>query len=116
MGDERPGNGAGDGRFEIFCQSTTAAEPCESSFDDPSAWQNFEALRGVGTFDNFYRPFADALQSRAQFLSGIATIGEDVAQPWIARADRSKDARGAIAILNVGFVHDEPDQVALRCR
>ena len=38
VGDERPGNSAGDGRLEILCQSTTATEPCESTFDDPSAW------------------------------------------------------------------------------
>ena len=113
MGNERPSNGAGDCRFEILCQSATATEPCESTFDDPSAGQNFEALRRVGTFDDLYRPFADALQSLAQFISGIATIGKDMAQPGIARADRSKDARGAIAILNAGFVHDEPDQIAL---
>src|ERR1700704_1172900 len=110
---ERPGNGAGDCRFEILCQAATAPEPRKSTFDDPSAGQNFEALRGVGTFDDFYRPFADALQRLAQFISGIATIGKDMAQPGIARADRSKDARGAIAILNAGFVHDEPDQIAL---
>jgi hypothetical protein len=36
-----------------------------------------------------------------------------MAQPGIARTDRSKDAGGAIAILNAGFVHDESDQVAL---
>ena len=36
-----------------------------------------------------------------------------MAQPRIARTDRSKDAGGAIAILNAGFVHDESDQVAL---
>ena len=71
----------------------------------------FEALRRVGTFDDFCRPFADALQSLAQFISGITAIGKDAAQPGIARADRSQDARGAIAILNAGFVHDEPDQV-----
>ena len=29
--------------------------------NDPSAWQNFEALRRVATFDDFYRPLADAL-------------------------------------------------------
>jgi hypothetical protein len=74
---ECPGNGAGDCRFEILCESATATEPCESTFDDPSAGQNFEALRRVGTFDDFYRPFADALQSLAQFISGITTIGED---------------------------------------
>ena len=114
MSDERPGNGAGDGRFEILRQSTAAAEPCESSFDDPSARQNFEALRRVGAFDDFDRPFTHALQRLAQFLAGIAAIGEDMAQPWIERADRGEHARGAIAILNAGFMHDQPDQIALR--
>jgi hypothetical protein len=112
VGDERPGNGAGDCRFEVLCQPATATKPCESTFDDPSAGQNFKALRRVGTFDDFYRPFADTLQILAQFVSGIATVGKDMAQPGIARADRSKDAAGAIAILNAGFVHDESDQVA----
>ena len=37
-----------------------------------------------------------------------------MAQPWIERADRSEHARGAIAILNVGLMHDQPDQIALR--
>jgi len=64
-----------------LCQSATATEPCESTFDNPSAWQNFEALRRVRTLDDFYRPFADALQSLAQFISSIATIGKDMAQP-----------------------------------
>jgi hypothetical protein len=32
-----------------------------------------------------------------------------MAQPGIARADRSKDAWSAIAILNAGFMHDESD-------
>ena len=84
MGDVRPGNSAGDGRFEILRQSTAAAQPCESPFDDPSARQNLEALRRVGAFDDFDRPFAHALQRLAQFRTGIAAIGEDMAQPWIA--------------------------------
>jgi hypothetical protein len=33
-----------------------------------------------------------------------------MAQQGIARTNRSKDAGGAIAILNAGFVHDEADQ------
>src|SRR5258708_3162086 len=36
-----------------------------------------------------------------------------MAQPRIARAYRSKNAWSAITILDAGFVHDEPDQVAL---
>ena len=69
MGDERPGNGAGDGRFEILCQSATATEPCESTFDDPSAGQNFEALRRVGTFDDFYRPFVNGGDKMCQMAA-----------------------------------------------
>ena len=96
MSNQRPGNGAGDGRFEIFRQSTAAAEPCESSFDHPSARQNFEPLRGVGASDYFERPFTNTFQRLAQFLAGIAAFGEDMAQPWIERADRSEHARGTI--------------------
>jgi hypothetical protein len=113
MSDESPGNCAVDGRFKILCQSSTASDPCEGSFNDPSAGQDFEALRCFGTFDDFDLPIADALQSLAQFVSGIASVGEDMAQPGIAGADRRKDARGAITILNAGFVYDEPDQIAL---
>ena len=98
MSDQRPGNGAGDGRFEIFRQSTAAAEPCESSFDHPSARQNFEPLRGVGASDYFERPFTNTFQRLAQFLAGIAAIGEDMAQPGIEISDRGEDADGTIAI------------------
>ena len=34
-------------------------------------------------------------------------------QPWIKRADRRQNARRAIAILNIGFMHDETDEVSL---
>jgi hypothetical protein len=32
---------------KFLCQPAATAEPCECTFDDPSAWQNFEALRRV---------------------------------------------------------------------
>jgi hypothetical protein len=70
-------NRTGDGGLEILCQPATPADPCEGSFNDPSAGQNFESLCHVRTFDDFDLPFADALQSLAQFISGIATIGKD---------------------------------------
>jgi hypothetical protein len=111
--NERPGNGAGDCRLEDLCEAATATEPCESSFDDPSAGQNFEAPGRVGTFDGLYRPFADTLERLPQLIAGVTTIGEDVAQPGTAQADRSKDAGGVIAILNAGFVHHQSNQVAL---
>ncbi len=69
---------------------------------------------GVGASDYFECPFTNTLQRLAQFLAGIAAIGEDKAQPWVERADRSEHARGTIAILNVGLMHNQPDQIALR--
>jgi hypothetical protein len=55
-----------------------------------------------------FRIVVDTLQSLAQFISGITTIGEDVAQPGIARADRSKDAWSAVAILNAASCTTSP--------
>lgn len=37
VGNEDPGNGAGDGHLEVLCQSATAAEPGEGALDDPAA-------------------------------------------------------------------------------
>ena len=76
VGDERPGNGAGDCGFEILCQPTTATEPRESTFHDPSARQNFEAVRRAKRL-MISIVHTDTLQSLSQFISGIATIGKE---------------------------------------
>ena len=56
----------------------------------------------IGSLDDFERSRADFGQRRPQFISGIATIGEDMAQPWEAVADAGEHIGGAIAVLNVG--------------
>jgi hypothetical protein len=70
-----------------------------------------EALGRVGPFDDSYRLFADAFQSLAQFISGITIVGKDMAQPGIARTDRSKNTWSALAILNAGFVLTSPTKL-----
>ena len=47
-----------------------------------------------------------------ELVPGIAAVGEDVAQPGIERADRCEYARRAVAILDVGLVHEQADQIA----
>ena len=42
-----------------------AAQPFERSLDDPSAGQEFEALGGIGTLDDFERALADPGQRPA---------------------------------------------------
>ena len=80
----------------------------------PICVAELRTLRGVGASDYFECPFTNTLQRLAQLLASIAAIGEDKAQPRVERADRSEHTRGTIAILNVGLVHDQPDQIALR--
>jgi len=112
--DEHPCDSAGDCCFEILGEATTTAEPRKSPLDHPAARQDLEALGSVRTLDDFQRPRALAFQCGAEFGSGITAVSEDMPQLRIERADRCENARRAVAILNVGFMHDEADEVALR--
>jgi len=47
-----------------------------------------------------------------QFLPGIAAIGEDMAQPRKAPADRLEHIDGAVPVLNVGGMHEDQDEKA----
>src|ERR1700678_2796997 len=49
-----------------------------------------------------------------EFGAGVSAVGEDVAQPRIDRADRRQDERSAVAILDVGGMDDDADEMALR--
>ena len=49
-----------------------------------------------------------------EFVTRIATIGEDVAQPGEAMADGPEDVRGAVAILDPGGMDDGEQQQAQR--
>ena len=50
MGDEEPSFGGSDCFFPILGQSAAAPQPGEGALHDPSSWQDFEALGGIGTF------------------------------------------------------------------
>jgi len=43
-GDHEPCFGACNRGLEVFCKTTIAVEPGDGSFDNPAAWQQFEAL------------------------------------------------------------------------
>jgi len=101
--------------FPILGQTPASSKPCEGALDDPSLWQDDEALRVVGSLDDF------DIYLRHYFRHGaakqwalIATIGVEPQQEWIKAEQRRHDEFAAIAILNVGGVHDGVDQQALR--
>lgn len=93
--------------------ASVAAEPGQRSFDDPSAGQDLEALGNIGSLDDLDGPFADAAQRLAQLVAGIATIGEEMAQPGEAVDDFGEQQRCPITVLDIGRVDYGMDQIAL---
>lgn len=59
-----------------------------------------KARGGVGPLDDFERPVAFSLERGPEFVTGIAAIGEDVAQPGEAGPDRGQDIEGAVTVLD----------------
>ena len=62
MGDIDPRLAGGDGFPPVFCQPSTAPEPCKGAFEDPSSGQDFEAPGDVGAFYDLERPLSDPVQ------------------------------------------------------
>ena len=78
----------------------------------PPPGEDFEAAGGVGALDDFERPLADPVEGGAQLRSGIASVGEQVAQPKAVMAYGFQHSRCSVAILNIGGMNDEPEEHA----
>ena len=113
MGDVKPCGGAFDGVLEVLGEAAAAAEPCEGSFHHPAAGDDDEALGRVGSPDDFDCPVAFPGERVLQLVAGVAAIGEDVAQPRIERADGGEHGGRAVAVLDVGRMHHDADEVAV---
>src|ERR1700724_2725 len=107
-----PSLGTGDRSLKVFGQAAVAIEPSESAFDHPPAGKHDEA--GSVSFDDLDRPAAESGESLRQFVAGIGTIGEEVAQPGEEIVNGFDDERGAIAVLNIGGVNLGADEEANR--
>lgn len=68
----------------------------------------------VGSLDDRERQFSDLCESIPHLVPRITTIGEDVPQPRIEPADRSQYAGATITVLDIGWMHEETNQIALR--
>jgi hypothetical protein len=110
VGDEEPGLGAGDVFLPILGHSTAASKPCEGSFADPAAGDDFEALGRVGTLDDLDGPFGQLLQGISQLWPAVAAICEDMAQLTKVPGDGSQQTQRAVAILYIGTMKGEGDQ------
>ncbi len=66
--------------FPILGHAATPSEPREGAFNHPATRNDFEALRGIGAFDDLQRPAPDLLQRPLQLGSGITAIGKYMTQ------------------------------------
>src|SRR5216684_839051 len=106
------GDGSGIA-FEITCQAAIATDPGQGSFDNPAFWQDDEVMR-VGTLDDLEHPAARTGGRLCGLRSLIAGIGEDALDEGKAATRLSQDLTHAVAILNVGGMHDNAQQEAER--
>ena len=70
----------------------------------------------IGSLDDLDLPFAMLGERLGQLVSGVATIGEDMAQPWEQVADRGEQLWRSIPILNVGGMDPVLPRDVLRYR
>ena len=113
MGDEDPGDSTGEGCLEVPCKPTAPAEPGECAFDDPAPRQNLEAFGPIRALDDFECPSPEFGQVHAQFVPGIGAIGKDMAQPGVEPTDRGEDIDGAVAVLDIGAMNLQADEMSL---
>lgn len=81
--------------FKILCEPSVNTEPCESSFDDPTFWQDDKSFCGIRAFDDFHRSWAVALSYRP----GISAVGQDFFDERETRRDFVQRQRRAVTIL-----------------
>ncbi len=54
-----------------------------------------------------------AFERAPELVPRIAAIGEHMAQPWEAIADSFEDIDGPVAVLNIGGMDQDEDQIAV---
>ena len=96
-------------------QSAAAAKPGEGAFDDPALGQNQEAFGVAQSLDDLE---VDARQSafhRAlEFRPLVASVSIELDQKRKGSEQARHQQRAAVAIQNVGGMHDRVHQEALR--
>ena len=101
--------------FPVLDQSSAAAEPSEGAFNDPALWQRDEACGVIRPLDDLdgdarQNPLHRALELRPL----IAAVGIELDQEWKSAEQARHQQRAAVAVLDVGGVHDGMHQQALR--
>ena len=98
----------------ILGKPSASAEPREGSLDDPAFGQDNEAM-GIGAFDDFeVHALQNTPQSVLKACALISAIGVELQKKGIETEQGCHQEHAAVAILDVGGMHDGVHQKALR--
>lgn len=105
-------HGFGDvGAFLIvFGQTAPPSEPPEGSFDQPAAGNEDEAATGDTPDDDQRQPEQKAGEDHRHPI--VDAVGEDGAQPAVEPLDPRQQRSGAVGVLDVGGVDEDPGEEA----
>jgi hypothetical protein len=97
--------------FPVLGETAATVEPRNGAFDNPSARQNLEAFRGIGSFDDFgFEIGQDFGEPVGKNWTLIGAVGKQLLKEWKLAEQRGEQQEAAIAILNVGGMDDGVEQ------
>ena len=96
--------------FPILGQAATPVEPGDRSLDDPALGQHNE-LADIGSLDDLHVDLtADTLQSFLELRPPVAAVGVELQQKGEQAKHRAHQQHAAVAILDVGGMHNGAQQ------
>lgn len=113
-GEADEGGGGAGVSLEVARQAAITADPCEGALDDPTLGQHHELVRFVA-LDDLDHPTPRAGGGFCHARALITGIGEDALDEGKETSSaRIEDQARAVAILNVGGMHDDIQEKAER--
>ena len=110
-----PDEGCGDAgvALVVAAEAAVAADPAERALDDPALGQHDEAA-DISALDDLQVPRARPRDQRPHLGAGIAAVGDNALDEREAPPRLSQQCLGAVAVLDVGGVHVDVQEEALR--
>jgi len=95
--------------FIVLAQAAVASKPSKRSFHHPAMWKHFETFHLIASFYDFQNPAAQLVCPLDEF-SRISSVSPNELQAGELSREFFKQQPGAISILNIGRMDNQPDQ------
>lgn len=100
--------------FPILAQSATAVQPSDCALDEPALGQHHELSGVTAPYYLHVHLAADPLQTLSEVRPLISAVGIELQQKRIQSEQAGHQQHAAVAVLDIGGMHDSCHQQALR--